>query len=316
MEKHEEERKRRIQPWMWWLAGIVAVFLVSIAGIAMWGALGRRWLGDGNGIARGVVEEVEEGESEEKPEEETKEGQPEEEEEPEEEGAKGEEPRAEKPSVPPIAERPGGEVAPPVVTPGSRVIALTFDDGPSGMTTPRLLDILKGRDVKATFFVLGRLASANPGILQREAAEGHEVASHTPYHNQLTNLTYAQIRGEAVEMDRIFTEILGTVPPFTRPPYGAYNDTVRDALHQPLIIWSVDPRDWADRNSSVVCNRVVSAAHDGAIVLMHDIHATTVDAVPCIVDNLRAQGYEFLTVSELAAAKNVPMVNGGVYGRF
>lgn len=300
-------RRKRVHPWIWWLLGLVAVVLMMVAGMAMWKALGDELLGGRDTDM--TVEAPEEPElEEEKPEEEPSKEEP----------PKEEEPVKEDPTVPeqPIGERPQGTTEVPAVTPGSRVIALTFDDGPSAATTPRLLDILQGRGVKATFFVLGNLAERNPGIIQREAAEGHEVASHTPYHNQLTNLTYAQVRAEAVEMDRIFTEILGTVPPFTRPPYGAHNEVVRDALHQPLITWSIDPRDWADRNAAVVCNRVISAAFDGAIILVHDIHATTVDAVPCIIDNLRAQGYEFLTVSELAAAKNVPLVNGGVYGRF
>lgn len=218
--------------------------------------------------------------------------------------------------VDPIVERPGQNTEVPQVAPGSKVIALTFDDGPSTVTTPRLLDILGARNTKATFFVLGNMALRSPDLVRREEAEGHEVASHTPYHNQLTQLSFAQIRAEAVEMDRIFNEILGHVPPFTRPPYGSYNAMVGEALAQPMILWSIDPRDWADRNASIVCSRVTSAAFDGAVILVHDIHATTVDAVPCIIDTLRAQGYEFLTVSELAAARGVTMVNGGVYGSF
>lgn len=199
---------------------------------------------------------------------------------------------------------------------GRKVIALTFDDGPSPATTPRLLDILRGREAKATFFVLGTMAQRSPDILRREVAEGHEIASHTPYHNQLTKLSFAQVRAEAVEMDRIFTEILGMRPPFTRPPYGSQNATVGQALGQPMVLWSIDPRDWADRNANVVCTRVVNAAKDGAIILVHDIHASTVDAVPCIIDSLRARGYEFLTVSELAKVRGVTMVNGGVYYNF
>lgn len=225
--------------------------------------------------------------------------------------------KAETPQLdPPISTRPSQNTEAPAVAPGSKVIALTFDDGPSTATTPRLLDILQGRDVHATFFVLGNLALRSPDLVRREEAEGHEVASHTPYHNQLTRLVFSQIRAEAIEMDRIFNEILGHVPPFTRPPYGSYNVTVGEALGQPMILWSIDPRDWADRNASIVCSRVTSAAFDGAIILVHDIHASTVDAVPCIIDNLRAQGYKFLTVSELAAYRGVPLVNGVAYGSF
>lgn len=215
-----------------------------------------------------------------------------------------------------ISPRPDNPAKDPNVTPGSKLVALTFDDGPSAATTPRLLDILKQKGVKVTFFVLGNMAQRSPDILRREVAEGHEVGSHTPYHNQLTKLNFSQVRAEAIEMDRIFTDILGTVPPFTRPPYGSFNQTVKDALAQPLVLWSVDPLDWKYRNAATVRSNVVSATRDGSIILMHDIHATTVDAVAGIIDDLRAQGYEFLTVSELAAAKDQPLLTGWAYYSF
>lgn len=311
--KKDDHRSFKLFPALWWVIGLIAIALVGV-GVA--GALGVFGGNDTEVADSGEATEVPVEEEEpakdtpateepvEEPEEPTKKPEP-----------QPELPKKQEESVTPIAPRPGNE-ADPEVTPGSKVIALTFDDGPSAATTPRLLDILQGRGVKATFFVLGTMAQRAPGILQREAAEGHEVASHTPYHNQLTNLTPAQVRAEAVEMDRIFTEILGAVPPFTRPPYGSFNAAVGEALGQPMVLWSIDPRDWADRNASVVCSRVVGAAKDGAIILVHDIHATTVDAVPCIIDTLRAQGYEFLTVSELAAAKDVPLVSGAAYYNF
>ncbi len=199
---------------------------------------------------------------------------------------------------------------------GKKLVALTFDDGPSAATTSRLLDILKEKNVKVTFFVLGNLAERNPALLQREEAEGHEVGSHTPYHNQQTKLSPASIQAEAATMNQIFINILGHSPAFTRPPYGSVNDSVRTNLAQPLILWSIDPEDWKYRNAATVRANVVGAAYDGAIALMHDIHATTVDAVPGIIDDLRAQGYEFLTVSELAKARGVALQNGWTYYNF
>lgn len=308
----DDQRSFKLFPVLWWILGAAAIVLVGVGVAWALGAFsGNTEVADDGSVVDVPVEEEDPAkdtltteEPAEEPEELTKEPEP-----------QPELPKKQEEPVTPIAPRPGNE-ADPEVTPGSKVIALTFDDGPSAATTPRLLDILQGRGVKATFFVLGTMAQRAPGILQREAAEGHEVASHTPYHNQLTNLTPAQVRAEAVEMDRIFTEILGAVPPFTRPPYGSFNAAVGEALGQPMVLWSIDPRDWADRNASVVCSRVVGAAKDGAIILVHDIHATTVDAVPCIIDTLRAQGYEFLTVSELAAAKDVPLVSGAAYYNF
>lgn len=208
----------------------------------------------------------------------------------------------------------------PVVVPegatGKKLIALTFDDGPSAANTGRLLDILREKNVKVTFFVLGNLAERYPDLVRREEAEGHEVGSHTPYHNQQTKLSVANIQAEAATMNQIFINILGHSPAFTRPPYGSVDDKVRANLAQPLIIWSIDPEDWKYRNAATVRANVVGAAHDGAIALMHDIHATTVDAVPGIIDDLRAQGYEFLTVSELAKARGVTLQNGVSYFNF
>jgi len=312
--------KRKNKGWIWWVVGVILVLLV--AGGVCWGIQMAKRDDGGQVMEPGKDEENggEDGqnEGEEKPTENPEEKPAEEPEEKPAEETPAEQPTEQpKPDpVAPIAPRPGGSVDVSGVTPGSKLVALTFDDGPSAATTPRLLDILATNGVKATFFVLGTMAQRSPDILRREVAEGHEVGSHTPYHNQLTNLSFAQVRAEAVEMDRIFTNILGTVPPFTRPPYGSYNATVGQALGQPMILWSVDPRDWADRNAAVVCTRVVNATVDGSIVLVHDIHATTVDAVPCIINELKARGFEFLTVSELAAARGVPLVNGQAYFSF
>lgn len=199
---------------------------------------------------------------------------------------------------------------------GKKLIALTFDDGPSAATTGRLLDILKEKQVKVTFFVLGNMAQRSPDLVRREEAEGHEVGSHTPWHNQQTKLTPANIQAEWTTMEQIFGEILGRAPTLTRPPYGAVNNNVRTYLKQPLILWSIDPEDWKYRDTARVRAMVVGAAQDGAIALMHDIYATTVEAVPGIIDDLRAQGYEFLTVSELAKARGVSLQDGVVYYHF
>lgn len=304
------KKRRHYRMWIWWATGACSIVVLVIGGLAAAGLFkGNTNVAD-EGSGQMIVEEVPEMEEPEGPEEKPEESTDEKVEELP--GTTEEKPEV----IPEIAPRPEPVEDYPEVTVGHKVVALTFDDGPSAATTPRLLDILGGRNVKATFFVLGTMARQAPDILRREAAEGHEVASHTPYHTQQTLLSAAQVRAEALEMDQIFTDILGTVPPFTRPPYGSYNQMVQDAMGQPLILWSVDPRDWQYRDAATVCNNVVSGTFDGAVILVHDIHASTVDAVPCIIDTLKARGYEFLTVSELAAYRDVPLVNGGVYGRF
>lgn len=202
------------------------------------------------------------------------------------------------------------------VAPGSKLIALTFDDGPSGATTPRLLDILAQKQVKATFFVLGSMAQRAPEIVKRAEVEGHEVGSHTPWHDNLVKLSAAEIQAQAATMKQMMTEILGHGPKLTRPPYGSVDQKVRDNLGQPLIIWSIDPEDWKYRDAATVRANVVNNAFDGAIILMHDIYGSTVDAVAGIIDDLRAQGYEFLTISELAQTRGESLVNGTSYYYF
>ncbi len=197
-----------------------------------------------------------------------------------------------------------------------KLVALTFDDGPSPTQTPRLLQILRDKGVKVTFFVVGSRAQKSPEILRQEEADGHEVASHTMTHANLKRSTVEAIKWEAAAMNGLFTEILGHGPSLTRPPYGNISNDTRTYINQPLILWTVDPEDWKYKDANIVHKNIVNSAFDGAIILMHDIHATTVDAVARVIDDLRAAGYEFMTVSELAAARGVVLQNGVSYGSF
>lgn len=199
---------------------------------------------------------------------------------------------------------------------GKKLVALTFDDGPSAATTPRLLDILREKQVPATFFVVGMMAERAPEVLKRERAEGHEIASHSTSHRSLATMSIEEIRADTRWMSEMSKRIAGEEVELVRPPYGAINDTVRNAAQQPMILWSVDPRDWRDKDAETVRTRVREGVYDGAIILLHDIHATSVDAVPEIIDDLRAEGYEFVTVSELAEARGVKLEAGKVYRGF
>ncbi len=199
---------------------------------------------------------------------------------------------------------------------GKKLVALTFDDGPSRETTGRLLDILKEKKVKATFFVVGRMAEQAPELLKREQNEGHVVASHSMTHRNLATSAESEIRVEMESVDRAFEAILGEKPRLIRPPYGAISDLTRKTVNQPLILWSVDPEDWKVRDAGVVRERVVTASFDGSVILMHDIYNSTVDAVPKVIDELRAQGYEFVTLTELAEIRGVELKSGISYGSF
>lgn len=219
-------------------------------------------------------------------------------------------------------EASGGYAALAVVVPvtkrgqdleGKKLVALTFDDGPSA-TTGRLLDILAEKGVKATFFVLGPRAEQNPDLLRRQVAE-HEVGSHTMGHIDMTKMSVEAVRADTETMRGVIAAAGGELR-LVRPPYGSIGAAAREGTGTPLMLWTVDPEDWRVREAATVRQRVVGAAFDGAIILMHDIYDSTVEAVGGIIDDLRAQGYEFLTVSELAEVRGVEMVKGVTYGSF
>lgn len=199
---------------------------------------------------------------------------------------------------------------------GKKLVALTFDDGPSGATTPKLLDILKEKQVFVTFFVLGKNAEANPEIVKREAREGHEVESHTMYHQKLGKMTDSAVAKDINEANSVITEITGNEINLIRPPYGMINQAVRNQAKVPLALWTVDTLDWQSRNASAVKREIMSSVFDGAVVLMHDIYESTVEAVRISVDELREEGYEFVTFSDLAKIRDAEMQNGVAYGSF
>ncbi len=199
---------------------------------------------------------------------------------------------------------------------GKKLVALTFDDGPLATTTSQLLDTLKKKQVPATFFVVGTMAERAPEVLKRERAGGHEIASHTTAHRSLATMSAEEIQADRQNMNSVVERITGKGIDLIRPPYGALTDTARNAVERPMILWSVDPEDWRDRNAETVRSRVRAAAYDGAVILLHDIHPTTVEAVPGIIDDLRADGYEFVTISEMAEAKKVKLEAGKAYRDF
>lgn len=182
-----------------------------------------------------------------------------------------------------------------------RCIALTFDDGP-GPYTQTLLEHLDRYHAKATFFVVGRNVAPYSIALQQAVQRKHQVGNHTWSHPVLPKRDEAVIRQEIESTNSAVAAATGVTPTMVRPPYGGMNDKVRAQLQQlamPAIMWSIDTRDWADHDAAIVCSRAVANAVPGAIILMHDIHKTSVDAVPCILDALQKQGYRFVTVKNL-----------------
>lgn len=190
-------------------------------------------------------------------------------------------------------------------------IAITFDDGPNPETTPRLLKMLEQRGIKATFFVLGSRAVASPAIIKQMVAQGHEVANHSWDHPQLPKISVAAADKQIGDTNAAIEQITGLKIRNVRPPYGAMTPALRAHLREKFgstfIYWSVDPLDWKDRNPQLIHDRILANVHPGAIILVHDIHPTTVDAMPKTLDDLKARGFKFVTVNELIAMnKGVP----------
>jgi len=186
-------------------------------------------------------------------------------------------------------------------------VAMTFDDGPHPKNTPRLLDMLRKRNIKATFYVIGRSVDLYPSITRRIVAEGHEIGNHTYTHRNLTKLGEASVREELNKTNESIARAAGVRPRTMRPPYGALLQGQRSWIHSeygyPTILWSVDPRDWQRPGPSVVTSRILAGTNKGAIILAHDLHAPTVDAMPATLDGLLRKGYKFVTVSQLLALK-------------
>ena len=186
----------------------------------------------------------------------------------------------------------------------AKCIALTFDAGPSE-NSARLLDILKEKQVPATFLLLGkRHIEKYPELVKRMAAEGHEVASHTWDHKILTEISEQQIREELKKPDDAIEKLTGRKPTLMRPPQGRTNDTVhRISREQGLaeVLWSVTAKDYTTNNSQLIRKRVLEQASRDGIILLHDIYAGTVPAVPGIIDDLKERGYVFVTVPQLLA---------------
>ena len=184
-----------------------------------------------------------------------------------------------------------------------KCVALTFDDGPGPQTT-EVLDALKAADARATFFALGPNAVARPQALKRMSAEGHEIGNHTWNHRLLTSLDEKAIQNELDSTNTAVSTAVGQGPTVTRPPYGAKNPTTNRLIRPPIILGDVDTLDWKHRNTAKTVATALNYTRPGSIVLMHDIHPSTVAAVPTILAGLKNKGYHFVTVSQLLESKH------------
>ena len=180
-----------------------------------------------------------------------------------------------------------------------KLVALTFDDGPNAATTPQALDILAKYHVKGTFFMLGKNIAGNEQLVKRVHDEGHEIGNHSWSHPQLPTLALEQAKKQIEDTQAALRAVIGESPKMMRPPYGAINNTLRNAVDMSFIMWNVDSLDWKNRNTGSIMEQVKKQTYPGSIILMHDIHQTTINALPSVIEYLQKNGYTLVTVSEL-----------------
>ncbi len=214
-------------------------------------------------------------------------------------------------SVPELSE---DAIAVPTQAPRSKAVALTFDDGPSTVNTPKVLAHLKKYNAHATFFVVGNRVAAGAEVLKAEVAQGCEIANHSWDHAHLDAMKMKAVNKEYNKTKRLVKKLTGYNITLLRPPYGGISNVMRKKLKHPMILWSVDTRDWESRNTKAVFKQVKKNVHDGDIILMHDIHPTTAASLPRVLSWLVKHDYDILTVSELMERKGVKMKNGIAYG--
>ena len=178
-------------------------------------------------------------------------------------------------------------------------IAITFDDGPSSQCTGRLLDGLKERNVKATFFLIGENAKENPELVKQLDEEGHLIGNHTYHHVEITKVSDEEAKKEILDTNKVITSITGKSVEYMRPPFGLWQRNLEMEIEVLPVMWTIDPLDWTTENVDEIVNKVVTEAEENDIILLHDCYDSSVDAALRIIDILQKKGFEFVTVDQL-----------------
>lgn len=178
-------------------------------------------------------------------------------------------------------------------------VAITFDDGPNAEYTEPVLDVLKEKEVKATFFIMGTCIEGNEDILKRMASEGHLIGNHTFHHVNLTTLSEEEACAELTTTAALVKELTGQSVEFVRPPFGAWNEKAECATDMIPVLWTIDTLDWCYQSAPKSLAKVVGKVKENDIILMHDQYPETVEALELIIDYLQSEGYELVTVDEI-----------------
>lgn len=205
-------------------------------------------------------------------------------------------------------------IASPTPSPRPKAVALTFDDGPSTVNTPKILDLLEKYQAHATFFVVGQRVSAGADVLKREISLGCEIGSHTWSHADLSKMKMSGVNKENKKTVDLVKKLTGYEIKTVRPPWGAISNKMRKKMKMPMILWSVDTLDWKSKDADKVFKQIKKNVSDGDIILVHDIHPSTAEAMKKVIPWLQENGYDILTVSELMERKGIKLKNGIAYG--
>lgn len=200
--------------------------------------------------------------------------------------------------------------------PTKKTVALTFDDGPNGSKTLRLVELLHQNKMHATFFMVGNRMATAPNVIKEVLKTGNEVGSHSYNHKNLTRLTKEELLEEEKSTNLIYKSITGQDLKLLRPPYGNVNDTMKQNLNLTFINWNLDTEDWRYRNTNHIYDSVINKVKDGDIILMHDLYETTIKAVEKLLPELYVRGFQVVSVSELANIKGQTLEVHKVYRSF
>ena len=187
---------------------------------------------------------------------------------------------------------------------GKKRIALSFDDGPRAETTPKVLEILKKYNAHATFYIVGSHVEGNESIVKQIVAEGHELGDHSYSHPLLTKKSADEVYQEVHKTSDLIAKASGGLRPMSlRPPYGGFDKMVSEQAGIAIVNWSIDSLDWQYRDAAKTIAHIKENTHNGGILLMHDIHAESVEALPAVLEYLTSEGYELVSVEELMAGQ-------------
>ena len=178
-------------------------------------------------------------------------------------------------------------------------VALTFDDGPNNLYTPRLLEGLKKRNIHATFFLMGKNIEGKEDLVLQMSQDGHLIGNHTYNHVELDKISKEAAKKEILQTNESIWEITGVYPEFLRPPYGVWQKNLDFYVTMFPVLWDIDTLDWKSKNVDSVLQIISSEVKDGSIILMHDAYESSVEAALKAVDLLKERGYEFVTVDKL-----------------